>query len=88
MGWNIFERKRAVRARVITLVKERKREKLAILADELGYSYHYFKYSILPSILAKIECIEHDRVTDELVWVCEDIIEAGPVVGVEGSVEG
>lgn len=71
MGWVVSDRRRSVRARVVRLVRERKRERLAVVADELGYSYHYFRYSVLPGILARVECIDYDKASDELVWVCD-----------------
>jgi len=73
MGWVQADRKRARAARVVRLLRERKREKLANVAWELGYSYHYFRYSIVPELVARIECIEYDKASDELRWVCEEV---------------
>ena len=70
MGWAVADRRRAVRAQVVRLVQERKREKIARVAAELGYSYHYFRYSVLPELLAAVVCLERDG--DELVWACDD----------------
>lgn len=66
-----MDRRRFLRARVVRLIEERKREKVAVVADELGYSYHYFKYGILPSLLARVECLGLDKEADELVWLCD-----------------
>jgi len=71
----VVDRGKVRRARAIRLLRERKREKLGKMATELGYSYHYFKYSILPELLT-VDCIDYDRDSNELVWVCDDESEA------------
>ena len=85
MGWALAERKRARVFQTVRILREKQREKIARLAAELGYSYHYFKYSVLPELLARVECIEYDKNHDELVWVCDgesDTVEqARPVQG-------
>jgi len=67
----VQERKRRL-ARVASLVRERGREKLGRVAWEAGWSYKYLRYTVLPEILAITECIEYDKGSDELVWVCEE----------------
>ena len=71
MGWSVVERKQARVVQLVRLIRERKREKLAKVATDLNYSYHYFRYSLLPEILARVECVEYDKARDELVWVCD-----------------
>ena len=56
MGW--VTQKRARVAQAVRILRERKREKLARVAAELGYSYHYFRYSVLPELLAKVSCFD------------------------------
>lgn len=76
-------------ARVVSHVVERKREKLAKLAQMAGYSYKHFRYAILPEILALSDCLSYDKENDELVYICEDmltpgeraVLEARPVEG-------
>lgn len=69
----MYVKPRRVRvSQALALVRERGREKLARIAWEMGWSYKYMRYSVLPEILSITECVEHDRERDELVWVCED----------------
>ena len=76
MGWSVVERKQARVVQLVRLIRERKREKLAKVATDLSYSYHYFRYSLLPEILARVECVEYDKARDELVWVCDSKSDA------------
>ena len=59
-------------ASIVSLVRERKREKIARLAWQTNYSYKHFKYAILPELLSITECIDYDNNAEELIWICDD----------------
>ena len=47
-------------AQIINAISERKRERIAKLALEFGYSYKYFKYSIVPELMTMAPCIKYN----------------------------
>ena len=61
--------RKALLARALNLVKERKAISVAELSLQLDRSYKYVRYYLLPELAAMSECIE---VTGDVVsWVCE-----------------
>ena len=55
------------------LLSKEKRMSVEALAAKLGYrSVEYFRRSQLKLIISMSECIEFDRMTGEVVWVCDE----------------
>ena len=61
--------RKALLAKALNLVKERKAVSVAELSLNLDRSYKYVRYYLLPELAAMSECIEVTG--DTVAWVCE-----------------
>lgn len=67
----VVERRKRL-ARLVSHVVERKKEKVTKLAMMAGYSYKYFRYAVIPEILALSECLTYDKEHDEIIYICSE----------------